>query len=106
MTSASHAQSAVIDGCWNMVLATPVGPQKIIGRFNTEGDVLKGVLESDQGSQSFAGTIAGSRLKWEMKVTKPMPITLKYDLTVEGNTLSGKVKMGLFGSANLTGERA
>jgi carbon-monoxide dehydrogenase large subunit len=104
--SASHAQSAVIDGCWNMVLATPVGPQKIIGRFNTEGDVLKGVLESDQGSQSFAGTIAGTRLKWEMKVTKPMPITLKYDLRVEGNTLSGKVKMGLFGSANLTGERA
>jgi carbon-monoxide dehydrogenase large subunit len=106
MTSASHVQSAVIDGCWNMVLATPVGPQKIIGRFNTEGDVLKGVLESDQGSQSFAGTIAGNRLKWEMKVAKPMPITLKYDLTVEGNTLSGKVKMGLFGSANLTGERA
>ncbi|MDB6160038.1 MAG: xanthine dehydrogenase [Gammaproteobacteria bacterium] len=106
MTSASHAHSAVIGGCWNMVLATPVGPQKIIGRFNTEGDVLKGVLESDQGSQSFAGTIAGNRLKWEMKVTEPMPITLKYDLTVEGNKLSGKVKMGLFGSANLTGERA
>jgi carbon-monoxide dehydrogenase large subunit len=41
-----------------------------------------------------------------MKVTKPMPITLKYDLTVEGNKLSGKVKMGLFGSSHLTGERA
>jgi carbon-monoxide dehydrogenase large subunit len=106
MTPASHAQTTVIDGSWNMVLATPVGPQKIIGRFNAEGDVLKGVLESDQGSQSFAGTIAGNRLKWEMKVTKPMPITLKYDLTVEGNKLNGKVKMGLFGSANLTGERA
>ena len=106
MTSASHERSAAIDGSWNMVLATPVGPQKIIGRFNTEGDVLKGVLESDQGSQSFAGTIAGNRLKWEMKVTKPMPLTLKYDITVEGNRLSGKVKMGLFGSANLTGERA
>lgn len=103
--SASQGQSAVIDGSWDMVLATPVGPQKIIGRFNTNGDVLTGVLESDQGSQSFAGTIAGNRLKWEMKVSKPMPITLKYDITVEGNKLSGKLKMGLFGSANLTGER-
>ena len=89
-----------------MVLATPMGPQKIIGRFTTEGGTLKGTLESDQGSQAFEGTIAGNRLKWEMKVTKPMPITLKYDLAVEGNKLSGKVKMGLFGSANLTGERA
>jgi carbon-monoxide dehydrogenase large subunit len=95
-----------IDGSWNMVLATPVGPQKIVGRFNTGGAVLKGVLESDQGSQSFEGTVAGNRLKWEMKVTKPIPITLKYVITVTGNQLNGKVKMGLFGTANLSGERA
>lgn len=88
------------------MLATPMGPQKIIGRFTTEAGTLKGVLESDQGSQSFEGTVAGNQLKWEMKVTKPMPLTLKYDITVEGNKLSGKVKMGLFGSAKLTGERA
>jgi carbon-monoxide dehydrogenase large subunit len=94
-----------IDGSWSMVLATPMGPQKIIGRFTTEGAVLKGVLESDQGSQGFEGAIAGNRLKWEMKVTKPIPITLKYDLVVEANRLTGKVKMGLFGSANVTGER-
>jgi carbon-monoxide dehydrogenase large subunit len=98
--------AAGIDGSWNLVLATPMGPQKIVGHFSTDNGVLKGLLESDQGSQSFGGTVAGSRLRWEMKVTKPIPITLKYDLTVEGDKLSGKVKMGLFGSANLTGERA
>ncbi|MBV8805666.1 MAG: xanthine dehydrogenase family protein [Sinobacteraceae bacterium] len=105
-TAAPPAASATVDGSWNMVLATPMGPQKMIGRFTTEGSTLKGMLESDQGSQAFEGTIAGNRLKWEMKLTKPMPITLKYDLTVEGNKLSGKVKMGLFGTANMTGERA
>ena len=84
----------------------PVGPpQEMIGRFTTEGDVLKGVLESDQGSQSFEGTVAGNRLKWEMKVTKPMPLTLKYDLAIEGNTLSGKAKLGMFGTAKVSGER-
>jgi carbon-monoxide dehydrogenase large subunit len=68
--------------------------------------VLKGVLESDQGSQSFEGTVAGNRLKWDMKVTKPMPITLKYELLVEGDQLSGKAKLGMFGTAKVTGQRA
>ena len=82
-----------------------MGPQKVVARFSTEGEVLKGILESDQGSQSFQGTLIGNRLKWDMKVTKPIPITLKYDLVVEANQLTGRLKMGLFGSANVTGKR-
>jgi carbon-monoxide dehydrogenase large subunit len=88
-----------------MVMSTPAGPQEMIGRFTTEGNVLKGVLESDQGSQAFEGTVDGNTLKWNMKVTKPMPITLKYELTVSGNSLSGKCKLGLFGTAKISGER-
>ena len=34
-----------------------------------------------------------------------MKITLKYDLLVEGDAISGKVKMGMFGSSKLTGQR-
>jgi carbon-monoxide dehydrogenase large subunit len=97
---------AVIDGAWKIVLATPMGPQEMIGRFTTDGGILKGVLESPEGSQSFEGTVIGNRLKWDMKVTKPMPITLKYDLTVEGDTLSGTTKLGMFGTAKVTGQRA
>jgi carbon-monoxide dehydrogenase large subunit len=104
-TVAPQAVSVVVDGAWKMVMATPMGPQEMIGRFTTQGDVLKGVLESDQGSQGFEGTVSGNRLKWDMKVTKPMPITLKYDLTVEGDTLSGKAKLGMFGTAKITGQR-
>ena len=48
----------------------------------------------------------GNRLKFDLKVEKPMKITLKYDIAVEGDRLTGKVKMGIFGSAKLTGERA
>ena len=103
--AAASPTSAKVDGSWNIVLATPIGPQKVVARFATEGEILNGMLESDQGSQSFQGTLIGNRLKWDMKVTKPLPITLKYDLVVEGNTLTGKLKMGLFGSANVTGER-
>ena len=88
-----------------MVLATPMGPQEMVGHFVTTGSALKGKLESPQGSQEFEGTVNGGHLKWDMKVTKPMPMTLKYDLTIEGNAISGKAKLGMFGTAKVSGER-
>jgi aerobic carbon-monoxide dehydrogenase large subunit len=104
-SSAPHAPPVTLDGEWKMVLSTPAGPQEMVARFVTDGSAVRGTLDSDQGSQEFEGTIVGDRLKWDMKVKKPMPITLKYDLTVVGNTLSGKVKLGMFGTAKVTGER-
>ena len=95
-----------IDGTWKMVLATAMGPQQFTGRLSASGNVLTGTLYSDMGTQDFTGTVAGDALKWELKVTKPVPLTLKYDLRIEGDRLVGKVKMGIFGTAKLTGERA
>ena len=77
----------------------------IVAIFVTNGEVLTGKLESPQGSQEFEGKVSGNQLKWDMKVSKPMPMTLKYELTVDGNTLSGKAKLGFFGTAKVTGER-
>jgi aerobic carbon-monoxide dehydrogenase large subunit len=94
-----------IDGTWKMVLATAMGPQQFTGRFAASGSVLTGTLYSEMGAQDFTGTIAGNTLKWELKVTKPVPLTLKYDAQIEGDRMVGKVKMGFFGTAKLTGER-
>jgi carbon-monoxide dehydrogenase large subunit len=94
-----------VDGAWRMVMDTPMGAQEMTGRFQTEGEVLTGVLESPEGDQAFTGTVTGGRLKWDMKVTKPMPITLKYDLTVDGDAISGSAKLGMFGKAKVSGTR-
>jgi carbon-monoxide dehydrogenase large subunit len=101
------AAGPLIDGDWKMVLSTPVGPQAMVGTFKTEGAALSGVLKSDQGSMGFTGVVEnGNRLKFDLKVEKPMKITLKYDIAIEGPRLSGKVKMGIFGTAKLVGEKA
>jgi carbon-monoxide dehydrogenase large subunit len=94
-----------IDGVWNTVLATPMGPERIVMRFETKDSVLTGGMTSAQGSMDFQGTVAGNNLKFDLKVKKPMSITLKYDLQIDGDKLVGKVKMGMFGTAKLTGER-
>jgi carbon-monoxide dehydrogenase large subunit len=88
-----------------MVLATPMGAQEMRGHFETNDQSLSGYLSSTQGQQAFTGTVEGNRLKFDLKVEKPMKITLKYDIVVEGDRLTGKVKMGIFGSAKLSGER-
>jgi carbon-monoxide dehydrogenase large subunit len=104
---AASPASAPFDGDWKMVLATPMGAQEMRGHFETDGQALSGYLSSPQGQQAFTGGIVqDNRLKFDLKVEKPMKITLKYDIAVDGDKLSGKVKMGIFGSAKLTGERA
>ncbi len=94
-----------IDGDWKMTLSTPMGPQEMTGHFDTAGAALTGYLSSPEGQQDFTGSVDGSKLKFDLKVEKPMKITLKYDLQVDGDAIFGKVKMGMFGSAKLTGER-
>lgn len=77
----------------------------MVATFKTEGGSVTGKLVAPEGTQEFSGAAQGNRLNWEMKVTQPMPITLKYDLTIEGDGLSGKCKLGMFGSAKVVGTR-
>jgi carbon-monoxide dehydrogenase large subunit len=107
LVEAAPVASSSIDGDWAMVLKTPMGPQEMVGHFDTVGATVSGYLEAPEGRQEFSGgTLAGSQLRFEMKVEKPMKITLKYDLLFEGDAVSGKCKMGMFGSAKVTGTRA
>jgi aerobic carbon-monoxide dehydrogenase large subunit len=94
-----------VEGAWKIVMSTAMGPQTMVARFTTDGATLTGVLENEMGAEAFAGTVENNRLVWSMKVTKPMSITLKYDVLIEGDRLTGKCKMGMFGTAKLAGER-
>jgi len=96
---------AAVDGMWKFVLSTPMGPQAFTGKLATDGNVVSGTFYTNMDEASFTGTINGNNLKWDLKVTKPMSLTLKYDVQIEGDRLVGKVKMGIFGSARLSGER-
>ncbi len=105
--TAAASAAVVVDGDWDMVLASPVGPQPMVGHFETDGSALSGYLKAAEGEQPFSGgTVEGNSVKFDLKVEKPMKLTLKYDLVVEGDSISGKVKMGIFGKAKVTGKRA
>jgi carbon-monoxide dehydrogenase large subunit len=104
--AAAAAPAISIDGDWKMVLSTPMGPQEMVGHFETDGAALSGYLSSPEGQMAFTGKVENNNLLFDLKVEKPMKITLKYNLVVEGDKISGKCKMGIFGSAKVSGQRA
>jgi len=92
-------------GNWKISITTPMGPQEMTARFEEAGDTLTGSIDSPIGSEPVNGTVSGSALHWTMKVIKPMPLDLTFDVTVDGDALSGTVKLGMFGNGALSGTR-
>ena len=95
------------DGEWKLVINTPMGPQEVEFSVKTKSDAaFDGVLNGQSGRQEFEGQIAGDTLTWQTDITTPMPLTLDFTVTVEGDALSGQVQLGMFGPAAVTGARA
>ena len=48
----------------------------------------------------------GNDVSWKVSITNPMPLTLTFSGTVEGNNLTGSADTGMFGSFPFQGTRA
>lgn len=95
------------DGTWNTTMNTPMGAQNGTLTLATSGGTLSGKLASPQGEIEITdGTVDGNNLAWKASITSPMPMTLEFSATLDGDALSGNVKLGAFGNATFTGTRA
>ena len=93
------------DGTWNITLNTPMGAQQVTATIATSGNTFTGTLKSPMGNQDVSGTVDGDTLAWSFGITQPMPLTLEFNATVAGDTMTGSAKLGAFGNAPLTGTR-
>jgi hypothetical protein len=92
---------------WTLSIQTPIGPQASVATFIRAGQALSGRVEGKLGGEEIAeGKIDGDTLSWVNDVKKPAKIKLTFEVTVAGDKLAGKVKMGLFGTFDVRGERA
>ena len=95
------------DGTWNTTTNTPMGPQQGTLELKTDGGTLTGTLSSAQGTIELKdGAVDGNSLSWKVDLTAPMAMTLEFSVTVDGDSLSGNVKLGAFGTASFSGTRA
>lgn len=95
-----------IDGNWEVSMNTPMGEQTGTLALKSDGNTLSGKVDTAMGSEEFDnGTVSGNDLEWSIDISKPMPMTLNFKATVDGDDMTGNVGLGMFGSAPLTGKR-
>jgi hypothetical protein len=83
-----------------------MGAQKATLDLATSGGSLTGTQTAAQGSGPLEnGKVDGNNLSWSAKINSPMPMTLDFSGAVDGDTLSGSVKAGSFGSFPFSGTR-
>jgi hypothetical protein len=95
------------DGTWNITIDTPMGQKEAQLALAADGGKLTGTQSADGNSgEIMEGSVSGSDVSWKIDIVDPMPMTLEFSGTVEGDTMSGDVRAGAFGSFPFTGRRA
>ena len=95
-----------VAGTYECVTKTPMGDQKSDVTIVVDGDTFTGTNIGAMGSMELEnGKVDGNTLTWSMKMTVPMPMTLEGEATVDGDTITGGVKAGAFGTFPMSGTR-
>jgi len=95
------------DGTWNLTMDTPMGERRSTLTLSTSGGTLTGKQEAEGNTTDITdGTANGNNVSWKVAITNPMPLTLTFSGTVEGNAMTGTADTGMFGSFPFQGTRA
>ncbi|PKB19496.1 hypothetical protein B0I00_1732 [Novosphingobium kunmingense] len=95
-----------VSGTYECVTKTPMGDQKSDVTIVADGDTFTGTNAGQMGSMAMEdGKVDGNKLTWTMNMTVPMPMKLEGEATIDGDTLTGTVKAGAFGSFPINGTR-
>ena len=104
-SSTNSTAPATVDGSWSVTIHGPTGPQATTLDLITVNGVLTGT-QSAMGQLEEATSLAydskTGEISWINKLKKPLPITLKFQGTVESNSISGKVNAAIMGSFPFT----
>ena len=96
-----------VDGTWNTTMSTPMGERKATLAVKSAGNALTGTFTGEQGSAEIAdGKVDGNKVSWKVSIQNPMPLTLEFTGTVDGNAMKGEMGVGFMGSFPFTGTRA
>lgn len=98
-----------VAGTYDCTLKTPLGAKSgsLVVKPSKGGETFTGTLSNAMlGTVEIEnGTIDGDMLLCTLDVTKPMRMTVTCEVIIDGDTLTGFVKAGMFGEMALTGSR-
>ncbi len=93
-------------GTWDVSLKTPIGTLRAVYVFTESGGTIAGTAATRAETVPLDGIgWDGSRATWRQSVTRPMRLNLDFDVTVDGDTLSGRSRAGRLPRTLVTGTR-
>jgi hypothetical protein len=95
------------DGTWKLSMQTPIGERKSTLALQTAGGALTGKLTGEEGNATdiYEGKLDGNSASWKADIKSPMPLTLAFTGTVDGDKISGTVSAGAIGSWPFNGTK-
>jgi hypothetical protein len=95
------------DGTWKLAMQTPIGERKSTLALTNSGGNLTGKMTNEDGNavDIYEGKASGNALTWKADIKNPMPLTLTFTASVDGDTISGNVSAGAIGSWPFSGGR-
>lgn len=96
-----------MDGKYNILLNTPMGVERGVILFKTNGSALSGIINAKGVNNEFyGGKVSGNRFEFSGEIRMLM-MRIKYNATgtVEGNRLTGTVRT-MYGNFSVSGTRA
>lgn len=101
-----NVQKATFDGEWDTIIATPVGKLEVkLDIRMVDGVILGKATQGDEVSAFIHPVLKGHTLCWSQRISKPMRLNLNFEVTVEGDLISGIVKAGILPASKLSGKR-
>ena len=80
-------------GSWDVTIDTPIGKLAAVFDITEDGGAIQGTARSEDETVVFLDPVAdGNQLTWTQDVTTPMKLTLKFEVTVNGDTMTGTSK--------------
>ncbi|MFG2049446.1 hypothetical protein ACGFIW_18685 [Micromonospora sp. NPDC048935] len=97
----------LVEGFWDVAIKTPLGTRRTQLELFTADGVLQGISRGEKEQLTLNDLSQdGNRLTWYQNITKPMRMVLSFDVTIDGDDMTGTASGGPMPAAKVSGSRA
>jgi hypothetical protein len=101
-----EAPAVNVSGTWDMTVESPQGTMALTSTFKQDGEKLTGTQASQMGETALEGAVKGSDIVFAIVFNaQGQDITITYTGKIDGDTMSGTIEFGSFGSSTWTAKK-
>ena len=96
-----------VAGIWALTIKMPQGEMAMDATFTQDKEAIKVSMMSPMGTEMKGeGTIKGQDLVWTMAISTPNgDFSLAFKAKLDGDSMTGEVQMGDFGTSTFTAKK-